>query len=58
VLERESGRLETILAEGAFERPHGLFAAEDGTLWVADDRGNKVVHLGADGHVLGMLGAP
>ena len=58
VLERESGHVQTMLGEGAFERPHGLFVADDGTLWVADDHGNKVVHLDADGHVIGTLGEP
>jgi streptogramin lyase len=58
VLDRESGQLLTVLGEGAFERPHGLFVADDGTLWIADDRGNQVVHLSADGRVLGTIGKP
>lgn len=58
VLQHGSGRLEAVLAEGEFERPHGLFVAADGTLWVADDYGNRVVHLAADGRRLNTLGAP
>lgn len=58
VLERASGRLEAVIAEGAFTRPHGLSVAADGTLWVADDRSNRIVHLTADGLRLGTLGAP
>ncbi|HKO48473.1 MAG TPA: hypothetical protein VJV79_12160 [Polyangiaceae bacterium] len=56
VLDRTTGNFQTTLAEGAFERPHGLFIAEDRTLWVADDYGDQVVHLAADGSVLGTLG--
>lgn len=58
VLERTSGILTAVIAEGAFERPHGLFVAADGTLWVSDDRGNRVIHLSAQGSVLGVVGEP
>jgi sugar lactone lactonase YvrE len=58
VLEQASGRREAVIGEGAFARPHGLFVARDGTLWIADDRGNQVVHLTADGARLGTIGAP
>lgn len=58
LLERDSGRLQRVLGEGAFVRPHGLFVATDGTLWVADDRGNRVLHLTADGERLSTIGAP
>lgn len=58
VLEQASGRLEAVLGEGAFERPHGLFVAIDGTLWIADDHGDRVVHLAADGRRLSTIGAP
>jgi outer membrane protein assembly factor BamB len=58
VLDRESGRRLDVLAEGRFERPHGLFVDRDGTLWVADDRGDRILHLDAEGRVLGTLGEP
>jgi hypothetical protein len=58
VLEQATGRREAVLGEGAFARPHGLFVAPDSTLWVADDRGNQVVHLSVDGARLGAIGAP
>jgi glucose/arabinose dehydrogenase len=58
VLDRVSGVRREVLAEGAFERPHGLFVENDGTLWVSDDRGDRIVHLTADGQTLGSLGAP
>jgi len=56
VLEQSSGRLQAVIGSGAFQRPHGLFVALDGTLWIADDRGNRVIHLAADGGTLGVLG--
>jgi sugar lactone lactonase YvrE len=58
VLDRASGRLEAVIAEGALERPHGLFVSSDGTLWIADDHGNRVVHANAEGLTLGVVGAP
>jgi DNA-binding beta-propeller fold protein YncE len=58
VLDRTSGVRTDVLAEGAFERPHGLFVESDGTIWVSDDRGDRIVHLGADGRLLGTLGTP
>ena len=58
VLEQASGRRERVLGEGQFSRPHGLFVAADGTLWVADDRSHRVIHLSADGERLGSIGAP
>ena len=58
VLDRGSGRLEAVIAESVFERPHGLFVAADATLWVADDHGNRVIHLTAQGLALGVLGEP
>jgi len=58
VLERATGIRQSVLGENLFERPHGLFVAADGTLWVADDRGNRVYHLTTDGKSLGVLGEP
>jgi DNA-binding beta-propeller fold protein YncE len=58
VLEQASGRLEAVIGEGVFQRPHGLFIDLDGTLWVADDKGNQVVHLTAEGHRLVTIGSP
>lgn len=58
VLDRATGRRESVIGENVFERPHGLFVAPDGTLWVADDHGNRVYHLADDGTLLGALGAP
>jgi streptogramin lyase len=36
--------------------PHGLDVAADGTIYVIDSRENRVVHLGADGSRLGLVG--
>jgi sugar lactone lactonase YvrE len=58
VLEQASGRLERVLGENELSRPHGLFVASDGTLWIADDRSHRVIHLTADGARLGAIGAP
>lgn len=57
VLDAATGVRLSVLGEGAFERPHGIFVDAEGTLWVADDRANHVLHLAADGSVLGRLGA-
>lgn len=57
VLEQASGRRERVLSEGELTRPHGLFVADDGTLWVADDRSHRVLHLSAEGERLSTLGA-
>jgi DNA-binding beta-propeller fold protein YncE len=56
VLDSSTGRREAVIGEGMFERPHGLFVASDGSLWVTDDRDNRVIHLTADGQRLRTIG--
>ncbi|MEZ4407757.1 MAG: NHL repeat-containing protein [Polyangiales bacterium] len=58
VLDRATGARTAVIGAGLVERPHGLSVDAAGTLWVVDDRGDRVVHLSADGRVLGTLGAP
>jgi DNA-binding beta-propeller fold protein YncE len=42
--------------EGQFNAPRGIKVAEDGSLYVADSRNNRIQHLSADGQVLAVWG--
>lgn len=42
--------------EGQFVSPHGIAAAADGSLYVADTGNNRIQHLAADGTVLQVWG--
>jgi predicted membrane-bound mannosyltransferase/DNA-binding beta-propeller fold protein YncE len=44
-------------APGEFQAPHGIAAAPDGSLYVADSRNHRIQHLAADGTVLQTWGS-
>ncbi|HTX90068.1 MAG TPA: flippase activity-associated protein Agl23 [Anaerolineales bacterium] len=44
-------------AIGAMNAPRGVTIAPDGTLYVADSRNNRIVHLDALGKVINVIGA-
>ncbi|UVI33775.1 hypothetical protein [Paenibacillus spongiae] len=44
------------LESGPFKEPQDLFAADDGTLYVADTGNNRIVRLTRDRRVLGVIG--
>ncbi|PLT46472.1 hypothetical protein B8V81_4903 [Paenibacillus pasadenensis] len=44
------------LESGPFKEPQDLFAAPDGTLYVADTGNNRIVHLSREGELLGQFG--
>jgi hypothetical protein len=51
VLDR-SGAFITAFGAGDFARPHGVHAAPDGTVWCADDEGQRLLHYTARGELL------
>lgn len=51
VLDR-SGAFITAWGAGDFVRPHGVHAAPDGTVWCADDEGQRLLHYSASGELL------
>jgi len=53
-----TGRLVVSFGSGLFSWPHGLAAAADGTVWVADGVKQVVLQFAPDGRVLRTLGKP
>jgi len=53
-----TGRLVVSFGSGLFSWPHGLFAADDGTVWVTDGEKQIVLQFAPDGRVLRTLGKP
>ncbi len=63
--DRENQRLQIFDLEGKFitewkhvGAPWGLDLAKDGTLFMSDGYANKVLHLDANGKILGVFGEP
>jgi DNA-binding beta-propeller fold protein YncE len=57
VLDEATGERVGVIGEGRFARPHGLSIDSERGVWVADDRGNRIVRLAPDGRVLLTIGA-
>ena len=51
-----SGRLLTSWGVGMFDFPHGLDIDDGGNVWVADQRGHRVLKFDADGELLMTIG--
>jgi DNA-binding beta-propeller fold protein YncE len=59
--DRNTGEILANFGAGVFVTPHGIHAAEDGTVWVTDfagtdDKGHQVHQFSADGELLMSLG--
>ena len=57
VFDRDGNLLRTW-GEGVFLRPHGVFMAPDGTIWLTDDGDHTVRQCTLDGKVLLTIGIP
>ena len=57
VFDRDGNLLRTW-GEGIFLRPHGVFMAPDGTIWLTDDGDHTVRQCTLDGKVLLTIGVP
>ena len=57
VFDRDGNLLRTW-GEGIFLRPHGVFMAPDGTIWLTDDGDHTVRQCTLDGKVLLTIGIP
>ncbi|HEY1261042.1 MAG TPA: peptidyl-alpha-hydroxyglycine alpha-amidating lyase family protein [Stellaceae bacterium] len=57
VFDRDGNLLRTW-GEGVFVRPHGVFMAPDGTIWLTDDGDHSVRQCTLDGKVLLTIGVP
>jgi hypothetical protein len=62
---RHTGEIMANFGGGIFQTPHGIHAAEDGTVWVTDfasnrdgTKGHQVHQFSADGELLMSLGVP
>ncbi|MCY4357847.1 MAG: peptidyl-alpha-hydroxyglycine alpha-amidating lyase family protein [Gammaproteobacteria bacterium] len=62
---RHTGEIMANFGGGLMQTPHGIYAAEDGTVWVTDfaanadgTKGHQVHHFSADGELLMSLGTP
>ncbi len=51
-----SGRLLLSWGSGMFDFPHGLDLDDEGNVWVADQRGHRVVKFDAEGNELMVIG--
>ncbi|MGH7059018.1 MAG: hypothetical protein ACREFH_01425, partial [Stellaceae bacterium] len=57
VFDRDGNLLRTW-GEGLFPRPHGVFMAPDGTIWLTDDGDHSARQCTLDGKVLLTIGVP
>jgi DNA-binding beta-propeller fold protein YncE len=53
-----AGNLLRTWGEGTFLRPHGVFMAPDGTIWLTDDGDHSVRQCTLDGKILLTIGVP
>jgi DNA-binding beta-propeller fold protein YncE len=53
-----NGNLLRTWGEGTFLRPHGVFMAPDGTIWLTDDGDHSVRQCTLDGKILLTIGVP
>ncbi|MGH7092343.1 MAG: hypothetical protein ACREFB_02255, partial [Stellaceae bacterium] len=53
-----AGNLLRTWGEGVFLRPHGVFMAPDGTIWLTDDGDHSVRQCTLDGKILLTIGVP
>jgi DNA-binding beta-propeller fold protein YncE len=44
--------------EGDFVRPHGIHVAPDGSVWCADDEGQRLLHYSGTGQLIGAIEGP
>lgn len=51
-----AGKFVRAFGEGAYSRPHGMRVDREGNVWMADDRGQTVTKMSADGKVLLTIG--